>query len=230
MKRLKTGVDGLDAILGGIPKGRSTLIIGKPGCGKTIFALQFAHSCCSHGIKTLYISTEDLIEDLKLQGAVFGWNFEDYEKEKCLIFVEIAQKRISGIDAAVDIGMELEKENFVRMLNDCPEDFEVIIIDNIGTYCANLTLQEFKERFDSLIHRMRLKNLTSLMILEFGSSYKLIELASSSAYGVIHFMKKTDPKTGKRIRVIDIVKMKNTRYPIDFIKYEIGPTGIKIVE
>ena len=41
MERIKTGVDGLDDIIEGFPKGKTILITGDPGCGKTIFSLAF---------------------------------------------------------------------------------------------------------------------------------------------------------------------------------------------
>ena len=37
-----TGIEGFDAITGGgLPAGRPTLLCGGPGCGKTIFAMEF---------------------------------------------------------------------------------------------------------------------------------------------------------------------------------------------
>src|SRR5678815_4998610 len=37
-----TGISGLDEVTtGGFPKGRSTLICGSAGCGKTLFGIQF---------------------------------------------------------------------------------------------------------------------------------------------------------------------------------------------
>ena len=36
-----TGIQGFDEITnGGLPSGRTTLVMGGPGCGKTVFALQ----------------------------------------------------------------------------------------------------------------------------------------------------------------------------------------------
>ena len=41
LKKIETGVPGLDTLtLGGIPEGRSTLITGKSGTGKTVVAMQ----------------------------------------------------------------------------------------------------------------------------------------------------------------------------------------------
>src|ERR1700736_5653108 len=40
--KARTGIAGFDAITdGGLPRGRTTLLVGGPGSGKTIFALQF---------------------------------------------------------------------------------------------------------------------------------------------------------------------------------------------
>ena len=39
--KLPTGIQGFDEITdGGLPRGRTTLVMGGPGCGKTVFALQ----------------------------------------------------------------------------------------------------------------------------------------------------------------------------------------------
>ena len=41
-ERVPTGVHGLDKLIeGGFPKGRSILVTGEPGTGKSIFCLQF---------------------------------------------------------------------------------------------------------------------------------------------------------------------------------------------
>jgi circadian clock protein KaiC len=39
--KMLTGIRGFDEITdGGLPRGRTTLVMGGPGCGKTVFALQ----------------------------------------------------------------------------------------------------------------------------------------------------------------------------------------------
>ena len=42
LKKVPSGIKGLDEITdGGLPKGRPSLIAGGPGCGKTLFAMEF---------------------------------------------------------------------------------------------------------------------------------------------------------------------------------------------
>ena len=50
LKKLQTGVPGLDILThGGIPEGRSTLIAGKSGTGKTVVGLQIASNLARQG-------------------------------------------------------------------------------------------------------------------------------------------------------------------------------------
>ena len=45
MKKVPTGVKGLDGMLGGgLPLGRCVLVCGGPGSGKTIFGIQFLYN------------------------------------------------------------------------------------------------------------------------------------------------------------------------------------------
>ena len=42
-EKCRSGIEGLDDILGGgLPRGRATLIVGGPGTGKTVLAMEFA--------------------------------------------------------------------------------------------------------------------------------------------------------------------------------------------
>ena len=76
MKRIKTGISELDEIIGGFPEGKTIIITGDPGSGKTIFGLQFAYTNCLEGKKILYVSTEEDAPELRQQGKSFGWNLE----------------------------------------------------------------------------------------------------------------------------------------------------------
>src|SRR5215212_8901287 len=64
--RLETGIPGLDAVLGGgLPAGRTSLIAGQPGTGKTTFGNQLAYHHAAAGgravVATLLAETHDLM-------------------------------------------------------------------------------------------------------------------------------------------------------------------------
>ena len=43
-------------------------------------------------------------------------------------------------------------------------------------------------------------------------------------------MKRENPYTGQRERIMDIVKMRSTKTPIEFLTYIIGSDGIEIID
>lgn len=84
-ERVPTGIIGLDQLLeGGFPKGRSFLVTGEPGTGKTIFALQFLMEGLKHGEKCIFVTADEGPLDVMEQSASLGWDLEPYVEAKAL--------------------------------------------------------------------------------------------------------------------------------------------------
>ena len=85
--RVSTGVDDLDAVVeGGLRAGKSYLIVGEPGTGKTIFGLQFLYKGLINGEKSLYVAIDEQPADIIEQAASLGWDLSPYiEKKEFLI-------------------------------------------------------------------------------------------------------------------------------------------------
>lgn len=67
-ERIKTGIKEFDLSVGsGLVEGQSLLVGGDPGIGKSTLMLQIAQKLASRGIKTLYISTEESLNQLLLR-------------------------------------------------------------------------------------------------------------------------------------------------------------------
>ena len=67
---------------GGFPKGRSILITGEPGTGKTIFALQYLLEGLRLGEKGIYVAADEGPSDVIEQAASLGWDLEQYISKK----------------------------------------------------------------------------------------------------------------------------------------------------
>ena len=81
-----TGITGLDEITGGgLPRGRTTLLVGGPGSGKTILALQFlvhgAGGCKEPGI---FVAFEESAKRIVANAQSFGWNLGELRPKKLL--------------------------------------------------------------------------------------------------------------------------------------------------
>jgi len=228
-ERIATGIEKLDQLMGGFPKGRTILVTGDAGTGKTIFGLQFANACCRSGLKTVHVATEESIEDLKAQATSFGWDCQQNTKSGLLTFLALATVRFQEIEAAMSINIAVNKGNFDSLIEALPKGTQVLIIDSLGSHTADLTPRNFKDRLDLLVHHLNERNITTILMLDSATSREYNDLALFSVYGAIVMMKRENPYTGRRERVMDIVKMRNTSTPIQLLTFDITPHGIVIM-
>ena len=83
LRKAPTGIAGFDEITdGGLPYGRSSLIIGGPGTGKTIFALEsLVNAARDHGESGIFIAFEENAVQVVQNAATFGWDLPALERE-----------------------------------------------------------------------------------------------------------------------------------------------------
>ena len=97
MKRVKTGIPGMDEILnGGIPERNVVLLSGGPGTGKSIFSQQFLYKGLEMGEPGVYVTLEEHPLQVKKNMENFGWKVEDYEKEGKFVIVDAFTGGIGG--------------------------------------------------------------------------------------------------------------------------------------
>jgi circadian clock protein KaiC len=86
LPKTATGISGLDEItLGGIPKGRPTLVCGGPGCGKTLLAMEFlVNGAQRYNEPGVFITFEEKTEELAMNVASLGFDLEKLERQKKL--------------------------------------------------------------------------------------------------------------------------------------------------
>lgn len=87
LRKVPTGIVGFDDITGGgLPKGRTTLVCGGPGCGKTLFAMEFlARGATEFGDPGVFISFEETENDLIQNVASLGFDLPTLIAKKKMI-------------------------------------------------------------------------------------------------------------------------------------------------
>ena len=91
LAKLGTGVEGLDEVLdGGFPKGRTTMIRGGPGSGKTLFALQYLVQSALKGTAGIFVTFEESADAIRMNAATLGWDLPALEKTG-LLFIHHAR-------------------------------------------------------------------------------------------------------------------------------------------
>jgi circadian clock protein KaiC len=88
-KRIPTGVTELDMLIeGGLRAGKTYLVVGEPGTGKTVFALQFLVRGLMEGEKGLYVAIDEKPADVMEQAASLGWDLTPYIEKKDFLILD----------------------------------------------------------------------------------------------------------------------------------------------
>lgn len=82
--KVQTGIAGFDEITsGGLPQGRTTLLVGGPGSGKTIFGVQFLrHGAEARQQPGIFVAFEESPKRLMENFRSFGWKLAEMEDTK----------------------------------------------------------------------------------------------------------------------------------------------------
>ncbi|MER8864210.1 circadian clock protein KaiC [Mesorhizobium sp. M0751] len=94
LERVRTGIEAFDdLVMGGLPRGRTTIVGGTPGSGKTVFATQFL----AHGITMLdepgvFVTFEESPVEIEVNMASFGWDIRRWREINKLVFVDASPR------------------------------------------------------------------------------------------------------------------------------------------
>src|SRR3954463_16140530 len=89
LPKIATGVLGFDDLSrGGLPRGRTTLLTGGPGSGKTVFALQcLVNAVRERRARGLFVAFEESTRQIVANAATFDWDLAALMKRK-LFFLD----------------------------------------------------------------------------------------------------------------------------------------------
>ena len=130
---LGTGVEGLDAILGGgVERGSSCLILGPAGTGKSLMALYFAINAIKRGERAALFVFDEELGLLFARTKAFGIDLESLADSGALI--------IQQVDAA-----ELSPGEFTARVAECVQakGIRTVIIDSLNGYQAAMPEESF---------------------------------------------------------------------------------------
>jgi circadian clock protein KaiC len=126
-----TGINGLDEItMGGLPKGRPTLVCGSAGCGKTLMGIEFlVRGALRYGEPGVCISFEESAHDLAKNVSSLGFDLEKLQRTKKLIIdhiyidkseiAETGEYDLEGLFIRLNAAIDSIKAK--RVLLDTPE-------------------------------------------------------------------------------------------------------------
>ncbi len=239
LKRLSSGIKGLDNLIqGGFLENSIILIAGKAGTGKTLFCASFLYEGLKNKESGIFVTTEENIEEIKEDVyATFNWDFEKFEKENLLRFIEIEPTfSIKKFEVEKEIGniIRIYIQDLILKISEAKKEINAkrLVIDSI-TIIENLIKDDYLRRasLSFLIKNLKKIKLTTLIT----STIPTTNPNSLSISGVIEFLVdgiiKLDynPREEELKRTLEILKMRRTKHSEYVHAFEFTSDGIKII-
>jgi len=223
MRRIKTGIEGLDPLIeGGFLQGDTILLAGDTGSGKTIFSAQFIHNGAQiYGENGVYVTFEEDVSSFKRNMTQFGFNLDKLEREGKVKILDLAVPRERGISDVIETILKAVDE--VRGSR--------LVIDSISAI-----LTSFKEEYDvraftHLIYKL-LKPRGCTTLMTYTIPYGFNTLGGSGIEAVVDallLIQKVVEEKELRIRFL-IHKMRGTNHSLKYHYTMVTDKGLKIVE
>jgi circadian clock protein KaiC len=228
--RIRTGVDGLDVILGGgLPRDRFYLIQGDPGVGKTTLALQFLLEGHRIGEQGLYVTLGETREELEGVATSHNWSLDGisiFEVQTGINEEDLREDESYDVfhPSEVELGevmrtliAEAERVNPRRVVIDSLSEVRLLARDPLRYRRQLLALKRF------FIGRG-----CTVLLLEAAAPTKIGDLQSNTlVHGVIQ-LEQSLPDFGLKRRRLSIVKLRGVRFDDGYHDFRVETGGLRV--
>lgn len=226
-KRVSTGSEGLDDILGGgFDPDRMYLYEGRPGTGKTTIALQFLLEGVRLGERVLYITLSESQRELTLVAKRHGWTLDGID-----VFELVPPETSLDPDRELTIlhPAEIELSETTKLVFDkvAALDPTRVVFDSLSELrlLAQNSLR-YRRQVLALKHFFTARRCTVILLDDLSSSDTDLQL-HSICHGVIN-LEQLALDYGAERRRIRVVKMRGIRFRGGYHDFTIVKGGLKI--
>lgn len=223
--KIRTGIPGFDLIVdGGLKEGKTIVLSGESGSGKSTFGMQFLHNGASDfdesGIfVTLSQSPQELIRDFE----GYGWDIQKLIDEEKILIIDARPFKMDDGMFESDLLYETEPFPFTHLTQLILQGIKKINAKRLVVDSLSVLSMQYGNQFNTrqgiqkMIHALDERKCTSIFISEKLDSRTPPEWYAASGIVILNHIQKTNTME----RSIQVIKMRGTKhseqtYPIRF--------------
>lgn len=227
LQHCPTGIRGLDTITGGgLPRGRTTLVTGGPGCGKTLLATEFLVRGTEMGEAGVFVAFEETAGELTTNVASLGWDLDALCEAGRLVVDHVKVER-ERIDQTGDYDLE---GLFIRVGLGIDEvGAKRVVLDTLEVLFSALDdTARLRAELRRLFSWLKGRDVTAIVTAERGDGsltrHGLEEYVADCVVTLDHRI--TDQLAVRRMRV---VKLRGSAHGTDEYPFVIDDKGFNVV-
>ena len=231
VQKLPTGIPTFDVIAkGGLPKNRTTLVSGTAGSGKTVFAMQFlAAGIRDVGETGVFVTFEESAADIRQNMQSFGWDLEQWEREKKLALVDASpDPDVEVIESgSFDLGALLARVEYAVKKVGATR----VAVDSLGAVFSQFSDQSIVRReLFRIASALKGMGVTAVLTAERTSDYGPVARFGVEEFIADNVMILRNVLEGEnRRRTIEILKFRGTDHQKGEVPFTIIPNGGLVV-
>lgn len=228
LSKCPTGIHGLDEITGGgLPRGRSTLICGGAGCGKTLFAAEFlVRGAVQFGEQGVFMAFEETATELQANVASLGFDLATLVRHKKILLEHVHIERSEITETG-----EYDLEGLFVRLNHAIDSIGArrVVLDTLEALFAGLPNEAIlRAELRRLFRWLKDKGVTAVITAERGreqlTRHGLEEYVSDCVILLDHRV--NDQIATRHLRV---VKYRGALHGTNEFPFLIGAEGISVL-
>lgn len=218
----KTGIDGLDTLLGGgLHRGTSTMLMGPPGTGKSTLSLKYGYEAAQRGEAVSFFIFDETLGTLTDRGADMGIDLGRHLKSGMVKVEEIDPAEISPGELMSRIRNAVEGRNS-----------RMIILDSVNGYLNAMPEERFLSlQLHELLSYLNHKGVITLMVLAqqglVGSMHSPVDLTYLADTVVLMRFFEVE---GSVKQAISVIKKRSGRHERSIREYWLDDDGFHVGE
>jgi circadian clock protein KaiC len=223
----RTGIEGLDDVLGGgLDRGRTFLVEGSPGTGKTTIALQFLLTGAAAGERCLYVTLSETEDELRATATAHGWDLEGVDVFELIPpenLLDEDQQQSLLYSSDLELGETTKRvfEAFERLKPDR------VVLDSLSEIrlLAQSSLR-YRRQILALKHYFARSDATVVMLDDLTTDVN-DKTVHSVAHGVLR-LEELAPEYGSERRRLRVIKYRGRRFRGGFHDFNIETGGVRV--
>lgn len=222
-ERVSTGIDRLDAMLGGkgYYSGSSVLVSGTAGTGKSSLAAAFADAACRRGERCLYVAFEEAPAQITRNMASVGFDLEQWTKKGALRFHAVRSTLC---------GLEQHLGSIIRLVNEFRPT--TVVIDPVTNLSAVGSTEEIKAMLTQVIDFCKNRGITALFtsLTEGSGPMEQTDVGVSSLMDTWVLLRNVETLSGERNRLLYVLKSRGMGHSNQVREFVLSDRGIRLAD